>query len=109
MSEWSQEEILRVSDQLARSELYGASQMVCGLARERDEAESAILALRAELEKARGERDENKWCKSKLIEMRAERDSARAEERERAAQWVDRWGAVIHCAGAIAAGIREGK
>jgi len=27
---------------------------------------------------ARAERDENKWCKSKLIEMRAERDSARA-------------------------------
>jgi uncharacterized coiled-coil DUF342 family protein len=47
--------------------------------------------------------------RTRLTEVIAERDSARAEERERAAQWVDRWGAVIHCAGAIAAGIREGK
>lgn len=35
-------------------------------------------ALIDELEKARGERDNNAWCKTKLIEMRNERDAAYA-------------------------------
>ena len=33
-----QDEIIRVSDQLSRMELYGAAQMVLRLARERDDA-----------------------------------------------------------------------
>jgi hypothetical protein len=41
-----------------------------------------VLSLIDELEQARGERDENKWCKSKLIQLRAERDAARALLRE---------------------------
>jgi hypothetical protein len=39
-------EILAVSDSLARRDLYGAAQMICRLARERDEARAAIEAMR---------------------------------------------------------------
>jgi hypothetical protein len=39
-------EILAVSDDLSRRGLYGAAQMVCRLARERDEARAAIAAMR---------------------------------------------------------------
>ena len=37
-----QDEIIRVSDQLSRMELYGAAQMVLRLARERDDARRAL-------------------------------------------------------------------
>ena len=60
MSEYSEEEILRVSDQLSRSKLYGAAQMISGLARERDEARalaenrlSKILVADEQIDKLR--------------------------------------------------------
>lgn len=47
MNDYLEEEILRVSDQLGRSGHYGAAQMICGLARERDAARQDAKDARA--------------------------------------------------------------
>jgi hypothetical protein len=53
MSE-DQDEILRVSDELSRMGLYGAAQMVCRLARQRDEVRYEALEDAAKYLKGRG-------------------------------------------------------
>jgi hypothetical protein len=45
-------EIVAVSDDLSRRELYGAAQMICRLARERDEARATIAAMQAMIDEA---------------------------------------------------------
>ena len=57
IAERDREEILRIADSLSRDELYGASQLICRLARERDEALTALEQSQAALAEAQSERD----------------------------------------------------